>query len=305
MQECYRFLEKIKDSESPVLIFGETGTGKELVAHAIQSNSKEKENPFIILNCTAINKNLLESELFGTHKRCFLPVIADKKGIFEVADGGTLFLDEIAEMSLSTQVKLLRVLEEGTFRSAGSTVEKRVNVRIITATNKNLKELTTKGRFREDLYYRINVITITLPPLRERKEDIPLLVDHFMKESNSKGGEKMVSENALRQLCDYNYPGNVRELRNIIERALMLCENDLITYKDLPQEVVQETGEVQAPAYQRKEELTLEDKKERIERETIERVLKQVNGNKAKAAKILNISRSTLYAKIEKYRIEY
>ena len=305
MQECYSFLEKIKDSESPVLIFGETGTGKELVAHAIQSNSKRKDNPFIILNCTSINKNLLESELFGHIKGAFTGAIADKKGIFEVADGGTLFLDEIAEMSLATQVKLLRVLEEGTFRSAGSTVEKKVKVRIIAATNKDLKELIEKGRFREDLYYRINVITITLPPLRERKEDIPLLVDYFIKESSGKGGEMMVSENALRQLTDYNYPGNVRELRNIIERALTLCENNLITYKDLPQEVVKEAREEQAPSDERKEELTLEDKKEQMERETIVRVLKQVNGNKFKAAKILNISRSTLYAKIEKLRIEY
>ncbi len=247
----------------------------------------------------------MESELFGHIKGAFTGAIADKKGIFEVADGGTLFLDEIAEMSLATQVKLLRVLEEGTFRSAGSTIEKKVKVRIIAATNKDLKELIEKGRFREDLYYRINVITITLPPLRERKEDIPLLVDYFIKESSGKGGEMMVSENALRQLTDYNYPGNVRELRNIIERALTLCENNLITYKDLPQEVLKEAREEQAPSDEKKEELTLEDKKEQIERETIVRVLKQVNGNKFKAAKILNISRSTLYAKIEKLRIEY
>jgi len=190
MQEIYRLLEKIKKSESTVLIFGETGTGKELVAHAVQNNSKRKDNPFIILNCTAISKNLLESELFGHIKGAFTGATADKKGIFEVANGGTLFFDEIAEMSLATQVKLLRVLEEGTFLPVGSSEEKKVSVRIIAATNKDLRKLIDKGRFREDLYYRINVININLPPLRERREDVPLLVEHFIKESNGKKGDK-------------------------------------------------------------------------------------------------------------------
>jgi DNA-binding NtrC family response regulator len=302
MQEIYRLLEKIKNSESPVLIFGETGTGKELVAHAIQNNSKRKDDPFIILNCTAISKNLLESELFGHIKGAFTGAIADKKGIFEVADGGTLFFDEIAEMTLATQVKLLRVLEEGTFLPVGSSEEKKVSVRIIAATNKDLRKLIEKGRFREDLYYRINVININLPSLRERKEDVPLLVEHFIKESNGKkGGKKKLSEKALRQLMEYSYPGNVRELRNIIERALMLCESNLISYKDLSLEARNDTRKDQAPSNDRVQELTLEDKKERMERETILQVLKQVKGNKLKAAKLLKISRSTLYAKIEKY----
>jgi len=305
MQEIYRLLEKIKNSESAVLIFGETGTGKELVAHAIQNNSKRKDDPFIILNCTAISKNLLESELFGHIKGAFTGAIADKKGIFAVADGGTLFFDEIAEMTLATQVKLLRVLEEGTFLPVGSSEEKKVSVRIIAATNKDLRKLIDKGRFREDLYYRINVININLPSLRERKEDVPLLVEHFIKESNGKKGDKKkLSEKALRQLMEYSYPGNVRELRNIIERALMLCESNLISYKNLSLEVRSDTREDQAPSNDRVQELTLEDKKERMEREAILQVLKQVKGNKLKAAKLLNISRSTLYAKIEKYNIE-
>ena len=305
MQEIYRLLEKIKDTESPVLISGETGTGKELVAHAIQKNSKRKDHPFIILNCTAISKNLLESELFGHIKGAFTGAVANKKGIFEIADGGTLFLDEIAEMGLATQVELLRVLEEGTFRPVGSSEEKKVSVRVIAATNKDLRKLINKGRFREDLYYRINVININLPPLRERREDIPLLVEHFIKESNGKKGDKKkLSEKALRQLMGYSYPGNVRELKNIIERALMLCESNLISYKDLKLEVRRDTKEDQAPSNDRGQELTLESKKERMERETILEVLKQVKGNKLKAARLLNISRSTLYAKIEKYHIE-
>ncbi len=301
MQEIYRLLEKIKDTELPVLISGETGTGKELVAHAIQKNSKRKDNPFIILNCTTINKNLLESEIFGHIKGAFTGAVADKKGIFEVADGGTLFLDEIAEMSLSTQVKLLRVLEEGTFRPVGSSEEKKVSVRIIAATNKDLRKLIDKGRFREDLYYRINVININLPPLRERKEDIPLLVEHFIKESNGKkGGKRRFSEKALSQLMEYSYPGNVRELKNVVERTFMLCEGDLINYKDLPLEVRRDARGSQLPLNDSRQELTLE----RMERETILQALKQVKGNKLKAAKLLNISRSTLYLKIEKYHIE-
>jgi DNA-binding NtrC family response regulator len=305
MQEIYRLLEKIKDSESPMLICGETGTGKELVAHAIQKNSRRKNNPFIILNCTAINKNLLESELFGHIKGAFTDATADKKGIFELADGGTLFLDEIAEMSLATQVKLLRVLEEGTFRPVGSSEEKKVSVMIITATNKNLKELIDKGRFREDLYYRINVININLPPLRERKEDIPLLVEHFIKKSNGKNGSKRrFSEKILSQLMEYSYPGNVRELKNIIERALMLCENNLITFKDLPLEVRRNAKADQLPSNYSRKGLALEEIKKCMESETILQALKQLKGNKLKVAKLLNISRSTLYAKIEKYHIE-
>jgi len=297
MQEIYGFLEKIKDSESPVLICGETGTGKELVAHAIQNNSKRKDNPFIILNCTAINTNLLESELFGHVKGAFTGALADKKGIFELADSGTLFLDEIAEMSLSAQVELLRVLEEGTFRPVGGSEEKKVSVRILAATNKNLKRLIDEGRFREDLYYRINVININLPPLRERKEDIPLLVEHYIKELNGKkGGKKRLSEKALNQLMEYSYPGNVRELKNVVERTLMLCEGDLISSKDLPLEVRKDDSEP---------ELSLEEVKKRTEKEAILQALKRVKGNKLKAAKLLNISRTTLYAKIEEYHIEY
>ncbi len=305
MQGIYRFLEKIWDTESPVLISGETGTGKELVAHAIQSNSKRKDRPFIILNCTAINKNLLESELFGHVRGAFTGAVADKKGIFELADGGTLFLDEIGELSLATQVELLRVLEEGAFRPVGSSAEKKVSVRFITATNRDLKKMLDKGRFREDLYYRINVIPIKLPPLRERREDIPLLVQHFIKElDGKKGGERRFSEKALSQLMEYNYPGNVRELKNIIERALMFSESDVISFKDLPLEVRRDARESQLSSDHMEQQLTLGYAKKRTEREKIVQALKQVKGNKLKAAKLLNISRTTLYLKIEEYHIE-
>ncbi len=214
-----------------------------------------------------------------------------------MADSGTLFLDEIAEMSLSAQVELLRVLEEGTFRPVGGSEEKKVSVRILAATNKNLKRLIDEGRFREDLYYRINVININLPPLRERKEDIPLLVEHYIKELNGKkGGKKRLSEKALNQLMEYSYPGNIRELKNVVERTLMLCEGDLISSKDLPLEVRRDDSEP---------ELSLEEVKNRTEKEAILQALKQAKGNKLKAAKLLNISRTTLYAKIEEYHIEY
>ena len=197
-----------------MLINGETGTGKELVAHAIQRNSKRRFRPFIILNCTAINRNLMESELFGHVKGAFSGAVANKKGIFESADGGILFLDEIGEISVATQAKLLRVLEEGTFRSVGGAHEKKVNVRIITATNQDLKKMIAQGTFREDLYDRINVINVPLAPLRKRKEDIPLLVEHFVKNLVNGGRSKgRFSEKALIQLSQYNYPGNVRELR--------------------------------------------------------------------------------------------
>ena len=242
MQEIYRLLENLKDTESPVLISGETGTGKELVAHTIHCTSKRHNNPFIILDCSVLNKNLLESELFGHVQGAFTGAVTDKKGIFELAAGSTLFLDEIGEMSLETQVKLLRVLEEGTFRPVGSTEERKVSVRIIAATNRDLKKMVAQGKFRQDLYYRINVITLNLPALRERKEDIPLLVEHFIKKLNGKNGStRSLSGEGLDRLIQYGYPGNVRELKNLIERVFMLSDNDVIGLKDLPVEVRGET----------------------------------------------------------------
>jgi len=304
MLEIYRFLENINGTESSILISGDTGTGKELVAHAVHYNSKRKNSPFIIVDCSVLNKNLLESELFGHVKGSFTGAIADKKGFFELADGGTLFLDEIGEMSLDTQVKLLRALEEGTFRPVGSSEEKKVSVRIIAATNKNLKILISNKKFREDLYYRINVINIALPVLKERREDIPLLVEHFMNELNGSNGiKRSLNKEALNQLTEYTYPGNVRELKNIIERAFMLCEGDTIGLRDLPLEVRGDTRETALPS-DYSERVTLGDIRKHTEREVLSRTLKQVKGNKLRAAKLLKISRSTLYAKIEEHHIE-
>jgi PAS domain S-box-containing protein len=304
MQEMYRFLEKIKVTESPVLITGETGTGKELVAHAIQQNSRRKSRPFIILNCTAIHKNLMESELFGHVKGAFTGAVANKQGIFESADGGTLFLDEIGELSMETQVKLLRVLDEGTFRPVGSAREKKVDVRIITATNRDLKKMVDKGLFREDLYYRINVISIKVPPLRERTEDVPMLVEHFTTESgDDKHKGRKFSDKAITHLMKYSYPGNVRELKHIVESTLALCDSAIISSNELPPEV-KGVGGRSLKHLRGDDQKTLGSAKKQAEKEAIMQALKQSKGNKFKAAKLLNISRTTLYAKIQAYRIK-
>jgi DNA-binding NtrC family response regulator/nitrogen-specific signal transduction histidine kinase len=304
IQEIYRVLENIKDTESPVLITGETGTGKELVAHTIHYTSKRHSYPFIVLDCSVLNKNLLESELFGHVKGAFTGALTDKRGIFELAEGSTLFLDEIGEMRLDTQVKLLRVLEEGTFRPVGSTEERKVSVRIIAATNRDLKKMIAQGKFRQDLYYRINVITLNVPALRERKEDIPLLVEHFITKLNGKNGStRSLSDEGLDHLIQYGYPGNVRELKNLIERVFMLCDNDVISAKDLPMEVTGETKGHHILSSDKWHGFTLGTIIKRTEMKVIAEALKHVKGNKLKAAQLLNISRSTLYAKIEEYHI--
>jgi two-component system response regulator AtoC len=303
MQEICRLINNIRGSESPVLISGETGTGKELVAQTIHRTGKRCKNPFVILDCSVLNKNLLESELFGHVQGAFTGALTDKKGIFELAEGSTILLDEIGEMGLETQVKLLRVLEEGTFRAVGSSEEKRVSVRIVAATNRELHKMVEQGRFREDLYYRINVITINLPPLRERREDIPLLVEYFMKRLNGENGRKRVlAPETLERLIRYSYPGNVRELKNLIERVLMLSENEVIELQDLPREVRGKTAEDFVSADNVNGQ-TLSQILKRTERSVISHMLKQVKGNKLQAAKRLKISRSTLYTKIEEYKI--
>lgn len=304
MREIYRVLENIKDTELPVLVSGETGTGKELVAHTIHTMSTRRSYPFIVLDCSVLNKNLLESELFGHVRGAFTGALTDKRGIFELAEGGTLFLDEIGEMSLDTQVKLLRVLEEGTFRPVGSTEERTVSVRIIAATNRDLIKMIAQGTFRQDLYYRINVITITVPALRERREDIPLLVEDFMKKLNGKNGKtRSLAGEGLDCLIRYDYPGNVRELRNLIERVFMLCDSDVIGAKDLPAEITGEPKGKQLPTGDAWHGFTLGAIIKRTEEKVIGEALRQVKGNKLKAARLLNISRSTLYAKMEEYHI--
>ena len=303
MQEICRLINNIRSSESPVLISGETGTGKELIAQTIHRTSKRCKNPFVILDCSVLNKNLLESELFGHVQGAFTGALTDKKGIFELAEGSTILLDEIGEMSLETQVKLLRVLEEGTFRAVGSSEEKRVSVRIVAATNRELHKMVSQGRFREDLYYRINVITINLPPLRERREDIPLLLEYFMKRLNGKNERKRALDpETLERLIRYSYPGNVRELKNLIERVFMLSESDIIGLQDLPGEVRGATKEDYLSG-DNWDGQTLSQILKRTERRVISRILEQVKGNKLKAAKLLKISRSTLYTKIEEYQI--
>lgn len=230
-------VQKIANAKSNVLILGETGTGKELIARAIHFNSNRASMPFIPINCSAIPENLLESELFGHVKGAFTGAIVSKKGLFEEANGGTVFLDEIADLSLRLQAKLLRVIEDHEIRPVGSNQSQRVNIRFITATNKDIQKEVSEGRFREDLYYRINVIMIKLPPLRERNHDIVLLTKHFIKKYADELGKpvKEITEEALKRLTSYCWPGNVRELQNIIERAVLISENGTITEKDLPE----------------------------------------------------------------------
>jgi two-component system response regulator AtoC len=301
----FRFIANTRISEAPVLITGETGTGKELVARAIHRSGARHGRPFFTLDCSVLNKNLLESELFGHVRGAFTGAVADKKGVFEMAAGSTLFLDEIGEMSLDTQVKLLRVLEEGTFRPVGSAEEKKVSVRIIAATNRDLKLMIQKGAFREDLYYRINVIAVHLPVLRERKEDIPALIDYFVKKLNTRNGvSKQFTPEAMSLLAEYSYPGNVRELRNIIERVFMLSEREIMGVEDLPPEVRRVIKRPDAGCGSGWNSLSLRQIIKRTEKKMISRMLRLMNGNKVKAARMLNISRSTLYAKMEEYGIE-
>ena len=293
MQIIYDKLEVISVTDSNVLIEGETGTGKDLIARTIHYNSMRKDKPFVKINCAAIPENLLESELFGYKKGAFTGAVMDKMGKFEAADGGTIFLDEIGDMPLSLQAKILRVIEEKEFERLGEVKSRKVDVRVIAATNRPLKELVEQGKFRMDLYYRLNVVRIKLPALRERAEDIPLLLDHFIEVFNKKFNKKVkgVEQRVMDFLLDYSWPGNVRELENVIEHAMIHARGDLIRFDNLPDYLFEE-GESDA--------VSLED----IEREHILRVLKSVNNNKTLASKILGISRSTLWRKLKELNIE-
>ncbi len=308
MQQIYALLEKISDTESTILIQGENGTGKELVAKAIHYNSKRKDKLFIAQNCSAFNDNLLDSELFGHVKGAFTGAVKDKKGLFETADGGTLFLDEIGDTSLTMQVKLLRVLQEGTFLPVGSTTPKKVNVRVIAATNKPLKEMIARGEFREDLYYRINVINVTLPPLRERKEDIPLLIEHFLEKRCAEKdlALKTFSKKCMEKMLDYTWSGNIRELENEVERLVVLAGDDnVITPELLSPRILEKTGGT-APAGLKGINTggTLREALEELESYMIKEGLKRTNFNKSKLAKELGISRAGLIMKVEKYGLD-
>ncbi|MCB0390280.1 MAG: sigma 54-interacting transcriptional regulator [Bdellovibrionales bacterium] len=302
MQNLYALLDKIKTADSTVLVQGENGTGKELIAKAIHYNSNRKDKAFVVQNCSAFNDNLLESELFGHVKGSFTGAIRDKKGLFELADKGTFFLDEIGDTSPTMQVKLLRVLQEGTFTSVGALEPKRVDVRVIAATNRNLKEMVEQGTFREDLYYRLNVINITVPPLRERKEDIPLLVDFFIAK-NSHGIKKSLTKRGLEKLYDYSWPGNVRELQNEIERILVLSGDETKLAADMLSPKIldaSDKGKVQGSRVHGKLKDALED----LEREMIREGLRRTGWNKSKLAKELGISRAGLIMKVEKYGLD-
>ncbi len=301
LTEVLSQVRKIADSDSTVLLTGESGTGKELVARAIHQQSYRSEKPFITVNCGALPEGLLESELFGHIKGSFTGAIKDKDGLFKVANEGTFFLDEVGEMSPRIQVKLLRVLQEKEIVPVGGTSPMKVDVRLIAATNADLENEVSMGRFRKDLFYRLNVIPINIPPLRERKEDIPLLIDYFLKRYGQEpdGQERKISAEAKKILCNYNWPGNIRELENILERAVTLQDDNTIVEKDLPENVIKGQGRVLAKTKEL-ENPTLET----IEKAYIFWILRESGWQKQRAAEILGIDPSTLYRKIEKYGLK-
>jgi len=304
MQRIYDLIETVAPTNATVLIVGESGTGKRLIAHALHFyNPYRKDKPFVEVSCGALPENLLESELFGHIKGSFTGAIRDRQGRFEIASGGTIFLDEIDAFSPKLQVKLLRVLQEGEFERVGDTKTIKVDVRVIAATNQDLKKLIKEGLFREDLYYRLNVIPINVPPLRERKDDIPLLVEHFLKKSSQKLKGKIVrdvSPQVMELFFAYDWPGNIRELENVIERAVILCKGERIEVEDLPEFFVELRGKDRDDE---KRNFSLKEVVKDSEKEIIEKVLKECGGNRKKAAQILGINRTTLYNKLKAYGI--
>ncbi len=300
MRNVYEQVARVCRVNTTVLIRGESGTGKELIAEAIHYNSMRHEKPFISVNCAAIPENLIESEFFGHEKGAFTGAVARKKGRFELADGGTIFLDEVGELTPMTQVKLLRVLQEQEFERVGGTETIKVDVRVIAATNANLEELMTKGKFREDLYYRLNVFSIYLPPLRDRKPDILLLADHFMLKYGRQQGKsiKRISTPAIDMLMRYHWPGNVRELENCIERAVLVCEDQVIHSYHLPPSLQTAESSNTIP------QLSLDNAVASYEKELIQDALKSTRGNCAKAARLLDSTERIISYKIKKYDID-
>src|SRR4030066_809859 len=296
MQKIYDLIERISDSSSNVLITGESGTGKELVAKAIHYNGVRKEGPFVAINCAAIPETLLESELFGYKKGAFTDAKSDKKGLIFEANEGTLFLDEISEMPLPLQPTLLRVIEEREVRPLGDTNSYPIDVRIISTSNRDIGSSIQRGRFREDLYYRLKVIAIKMPPLRGEREDIPVLVQHYIHKFSKelKKGVSGVSEEALKIFLNYSWPGNVRELENVIQRAVTLSQHEVILPDDLPASIIQKPDEKLFEKAM-EEKFTLDQ----LEKEYVKRVLIETGGNKSKAAERLGLDRKTLYRKLE------
>lgn len=289
-------------SEGPVLIQGESGTGKELIAKAIHFNSSRKKERFVAVDCAALHETLLDSELFGHKKGSFTGAIQDKKGLFEEADKGTIFLDEITNTSLAFQAKLLRVLQEGEIRRVGDTESKTVDVRVIAAANRNLEEEVKAGRFREDLYYRLNVIPIFVPPLRERKEDIPLLINHFVQKYQNKSTKiiKSISQELIDKFMSYDWPGNIRELENIINRMIIFAEDDKLSVKDIPSDFLILLKKDYNKSKLLDELTQISDIKE-LEKEHILKTLEKTKGNKTEAAKLLGLKRTTLIERMKKY----
>jgi transcriptional regulator with PAS, ATPase and Fis domain len=309
MQEIYHLLTKVSNSEATILIQGENGTGKEMVAKAIHFNSPRKDSVFVAVNCSAFNDNLLDSELFGHVKGAFTGAVKDKKGFFEVANGGPLFLDEIGDMSLSMQVKLLRVLQEGTFLPVGATQPKKVNVRVLAATNRPLKEMIAKSEFREDLYYRINVINVNIPPLRNRIEDIPILMDTFLEKKCAEMGHplKQWGKKTLEKMLDHKWPGNVRELQNEVERLVVLAGEDKNITPDLLSSGITDQVDGPAPTGNLRGINThgsLKKALEELEAYMIKEGLKRCNFNKSRLSKELGISRASLIMKVDKYDLD-
>lgn len=297
MQQVFALVQRVAPENSTILIEGESGTGKELIARAIHKQSPRAHQPFIKINCGALNENLLESELFGHEKGAFTGAIRRKKGRFELADGGTLFLDEIGDISPAMQVKLLRVLQEQELERVGGEETIRVDVRIICATHRNLAKLVMEGAFREDLFYRLSVIPIKLPPLRERKEDIPALAAHFLGKRRAAGKEKQITAAGLELLMNYSWPGNIRELENLLERLQVISPGEEID----PQLIAAQLGGGSFSAASNYEHLPLEEALAVFERNLILHALKKAQGVKNQAAKLLGIRTSTLYYKLEKY----
>ncbi|MCH9654837.1 MAG: sigma-54 dependent transcriptional regulator [Planctomycetes bacterium] len=294
MLDVYRLIERAGPSDKFLLIQGESGTGKELVARALHSSSSRSEKPMVVINCASMSDSLIESELFGHEKGAFTGAVSAKSGLFEVADGGTLMIDEIGEMPASMQAKLLRVLEDGWMRRVGSVQERRVNVRLLSATNRDLKEEVEAGRFREDLYYRINVMTIELPPLRIRTGDVALLTSSFL------GPDWSIEESALPALESFSWPGNVRQLSHVIDRAKILAEDNIVRLCDLPAEITESLRSPASGETQGSEDFHY-DRLDDLEREKVLEVLKRERGNKARAARTLGITRRSLYRLIQKY----
>ncbi|MEX2088138.1 MAG: sigma-54 dependent transcriptional regulator [Bacteroidota bacterium] len=302
MQKIFKMIGKVAPSDVTVLIEGETGTGKELVANAIEYHSRRREKPFVKVNCSAIPEGLLESELFGHEKGAFTGAHQQRQGRFELADGGTLFLDEIGELSPALQPKILRVLEQGEFQRVGGKETLRVDVRVLAATNRNLQEEVQAGRFRKDLFFRLQVVHIVIPPLRERREDIPALVSHLLKKHGGKR-DLLASRQVLSLLKAYAWPGNVRELENVIERAVVLTPGRTITEEHISLPVVSTVDRAKYDRAAEASSLALRDILEKVERDVILAALERARWNKTRAAKLLKISRRVLFTKIKEYKL--